>query len=109
MVQVGAFADAAHAQEVRQKLERAGLKTYTHVAETKEGKRIRVRTRMWRRVLLRGWCDGEHGAVPVCIGCLAILLLYTVLFWGLQLFSSGHRVDGMMLHGRKNFFRLYGS
>ena len=25
------------------KLERAGLKTYTHVAETKEGKRIRVR------------------------------------------------------------------
>lgn len=43
VVQVGAFADAAHAQEVRQKLERAGLKTYTHVAETKEGKRIRVR------------------------------------------------------------------
>lgn len=43
VVQVGAFADAARAHEVRQKLERAGLKTYTHVAETKDGKRIRVR------------------------------------------------------------------
>jgi DedD protein len=28
---------------VRLKLERAGLKTYTHVAETPDGKRIRVR------------------------------------------------------------------
>ncbi|MDP2419064.1 MAG: SPOR domain-containing protein [Hydrogenophaga sp.] len=43
VVQVGAFADAARAQEVRLTLERAGLKTYTHVAETSEGKRIRVR------------------------------------------------------------------
>lgn len=43
VVQVGAFADAARAREVRLKLERAGLKTYTHVAETSEGKRIRVR------------------------------------------------------------------
>lgn len=43
IVQVGAFADAARAQEVRWRLERAGLKTYTHVAETAEGKRIRVR------------------------------------------------------------------
>lgn len=43
VVQVGAFADAARAHEVRQKIERAGLKTYTHVAETKDGKRIRVR------------------------------------------------------------------
>ena len=43
MVQVGAFADAAKATTVRHKLEKAGLKTYTHVAETKEGKRIRVR------------------------------------------------------------------
>jgi len=40
---VGAFADAQRAREVRLKLERAGLKTYTHVAETSEGKRIRVR------------------------------------------------------------------
>lgn len=43
VVQVGAFADAARAQEVRLKLEQNGLKTYTHVADTKEGKRIRVR------------------------------------------------------------------
>lgn len=43
VVQVGAFADAAKAQEVRVKLERAGLKTYTHVANTPQGKRIRVR------------------------------------------------------------------
>ena len=43
MVQVGAFADADKAQEVRLKLEKAGLKTYTQVAETKDGKRIRVR------------------------------------------------------------------
>ena len=43
VVQVGAFADADKAREARQKLERAGLKTYTNVAETKDGKRIRVR------------------------------------------------------------------
>lgn len=43
VVQVGAFADAARAREVRLKVEHTGLKTYTHVAETKEGSRIRVR------------------------------------------------------------------
>jgi DedD protein len=43
VVQFGAFADAARAQEVRLKVERAGLKTYTHVADTKEGRRTRVR------------------------------------------------------------------
>ncbi len=43
IVQVGAFADAVRAREVRLKVEQAGLKTYTHVAETKEGRRIRVR------------------------------------------------------------------
>ncbi|NMM10836.1 MAG: SPOR domain-containing protein [Polaromonas sp.] len=43
VVQVGAFADVAKAREVRVKLEKAGLKTYTQVAETKDGKRIRVR------------------------------------------------------------------
>jgi DedD protein len=42
-VQVGAFADDGKARDTRQKVERAGLKTYTHVAETKEGKRTRVR------------------------------------------------------------------
>ncbi|KQP18071.1 SPOR domain-containing protein [Pseudorhodoferax sp. Leaf267] len=43
ILQVGAFADAEKARETRTKLERAGLKTYTQVVETKEGKRIRVR------------------------------------------------------------------
>jgi DedD protein len=43
VVQVGAFADPTKVREVRQKVEHAGLKTYTNVAETKEGKRIRVR------------------------------------------------------------------
>ncbi|MBI2771863.1 MAG: SPOR domain-containing protein [Burkholderiales bacterium] len=43
VVQVGAFSDATKARETRLKVEKAGMKTYTHVAETKEGKRIRVR------------------------------------------------------------------
>jgi DedD protein len=43
VVQVGSFAEAARAQDVRLKLEKAGLKTYTQVADTKDGKRIRVR------------------------------------------------------------------
>ena len=43
VVQVGAFSEEAGARTVRQKLEAAGLKTYTHVAETSEGRRIRVR------------------------------------------------------------------
>ena len=43
IVQVGAFADATKARETRLKVEKAGLTTYTHVAETPEGKRIRVR------------------------------------------------------------------
>ncbi|KQT13566.1 SPOR domain-containing protein [Ramlibacter sp. Leaf400] len=43
VVQVGAFSDVGKAREARQKVEKAGLKTYTHVAETKDGRRIRVR------------------------------------------------------------------
>jgi len=43
VVQVGAFAEADKAREVRLKLEHAGLKTYTNVADTKDGKRTRVR------------------------------------------------------------------
>ena len=43
IVQVGAFADVEKAREVRMKLEKAGFKTYTQVAETTAGKRIRVR------------------------------------------------------------------
>lgn len=43
IVQVGAFGEAAKAQEVRQKVERLGIKTYTQVVDTPDGKRIRVR------------------------------------------------------------------
>ena len=43
VVQIGAFADAVRAREARQTLEKAGLKTYTQVVDTKEGKRTRVR------------------------------------------------------------------
>ncbi len=43
IVQVGAFADAEKAREARTRLERAGLKTYTQVVDTKDGKRVRVR------------------------------------------------------------------
>jgi DedD protein len=43
IVQVGAFADADKARDVRGKLERAGLKTYAQVVDTKDGKRTRVR------------------------------------------------------------------
>ena len=43
IVQVGAFADVAKAGEARSKLESAGLKTYTQVAQTAGGNRVRVR------------------------------------------------------------------
>jgi DedD protein len=43
IVQVGAFSDEAKVKEVRAKLEKAGFKTYVHVAQTKNGKRTRVR------------------------------------------------------------------
>jgi len=43
IVQVGAFAEADKAREARTKVERAGLKTYTQVVDTKDGKRTRVR------------------------------------------------------------------
>lgn len=43
VVQVGAFSDEAKVKELRSKVEKAGLKTYTQEANTKEGKRIRVR------------------------------------------------------------------
>jgi DedD protein len=43
VVQVGAYADTDKAREARLKLERAGLKTYAQVVETKDGKRTRVR------------------------------------------------------------------
>ena len=43
MVQVGAFADATKLREVRSKVERAGMKTYTQVVTTADGPRTRVR------------------------------------------------------------------
>jgi len=43
IVQVGAYADSAKAREVRLKMERGGIKTYTHVANTKDGQLTRVR------------------------------------------------------------------
>ena len=43
VVQVGAFAEKDKARQAQQKLDRAGLKNYTNVAETKDGTRIRVR------------------------------------------------------------------
>ena len=43
VVQVGAFADAGKLAEVRHKLEKLGLKTYTQVVEVEGSKRTRVR------------------------------------------------------------------
>lgn len=43
VVQIGAFADNAKAHEARLRVEHAGLKTYAQVAQTKDGRRIRVR------------------------------------------------------------------
>ena len=43
IVQVGAFSDVRKAREARQGVEKAGLKTYTQVADTGDGRRIRVR------------------------------------------------------------------
>ncbi len=43
VVQVGAFAEKEKARAAQQKLERAGLRNYTNVAETRNGTRIRVR------------------------------------------------------------------
>lgn len=43
VVQIGAFADANAARDTRSKVEKLGLKTYTQVAQTAAGSRIRVR------------------------------------------------------------------
>jgi DedD protein len=43
IVQFGAYAENDKAREARLKVERTGLKTYVHVAETPQGKRIRLR------------------------------------------------------------------
>ncbi len=46
-VQVGAFADVQKANEARMALEKAGIKTYTQVVVTANGKRTRVRAGPW--------------------------------------------------------------
>ncbi len=43
VVQVGAFADAEAAREARKQVDKLGFKTYTQVAQTASGSRIRVR------------------------------------------------------------------
>jgi DedD protein len=43
IVQVGAFSDANALRDVRAKVEKLGLKTYTQVIETDAGARTRVR------------------------------------------------------------------
>lgn len=43
VVQVGAYTDAATLRDVRAKVEKLGLKTYTQAIETEAGKRTRVR------------------------------------------------------------------
>ncbi|THU04031.1 SPOR domain-containing protein [Lampropedia puyangensis] len=43
IVQIGAFSDEAKVREIRQKLEGAGLKTYTQVIQTGSGRATRVR------------------------------------------------------------------
>ncbi len=43
VVQIGAFTEQPLAREARLKAEHAGLKTYTQITQTKEGRRIRVR------------------------------------------------------------------
>ena len=43
VVQVGAFSEVEAARETRLKVEKLGLKTYTQVAQTAAGRRIRVR------------------------------------------------------------------
>jgi DedD protein len=43
VVQVGAYSDAGAAKDVRQKVEKLGLKTYTQVVDTSAGSRTRVR------------------------------------------------------------------
>ena len=42
-MQVGAFADAAAAREMRGRVEKLGLKSYMQVVETSTGRRTRVR------------------------------------------------------------------
>jgi DedD protein len=69
IVQVGAFAEQASAREMRLKVEKLGLKTYTQVTETSSGSRIRVRLGPFatrdeaERALARAKAAGVDGVV----------------------------------------------
>ena len=69
VVQVGAFADASAAREMRAKVEKLGLKTYTQSTETAAGSRIRVRVGPFatreeaERVLAKTKAAGFNAAV----------------------------------------------
>jgi DedD protein len=43
IVQFGAFSDEVKVKDIRSKLEKSGVKTYIHIAQTSDGKRTRVR------------------------------------------------------------------
>lgn len=69
VVQVGAFAEAAAAQDTRARLEKLGLKTFTQVTETATGNRTRVRLGPFatreeaERVLAKTKAAGVSGVV----------------------------------------------
>ncbi len=69
VVQAGAFADAAAAREMRARLEKLGLKSYTQVVETSSGNRTRVRTGPYatrdeaERALAKAKAAGVNGVV----------------------------------------------
>ncbi len=70
VVQIGAFADADAARDTRQKAEKLGLKTYTQVAQTPSGSRIRVRIGPFAS---RADADAAH-AKAAAAGLAAVVL-----------------------------------
>jgi DedD protein len=70
VVQIGAFADADAARDTRQKAEKLGLKTYTQVAQTPSGNRIRVRIGPFAS---RADADAAH-AKAAAAGLTAVVL-----------------------------------
>ena len=69
VVQAGAFAEAGAAREMRSKLEKLGLKSYTQVVETSSGSRTRVRAGPYatrdeaERALAKAKAAGVSGVV----------------------------------------------
>ena len=69
VVQAGAFAEAGAAREMRSKLEKLGLKSYTQVVETSSGRRPRVRAGPYatrdeaERALAKAKAAGVSGVV----------------------------------------------